>query len=175
MNIRKILPKEIVQAGTIFTRCVREMNEAGLYNWTADYPTIREAENDQKQGTLYGAFDGDALLGFCTLDTQMVPQYETIDWAHEVHTALCIHRLAVEPTARRRGVAAALLAFAADFALSQGLTSLRVDSFSQNYRAVSLYEQSGFQHRGNIFYPGKDPRVNALPFFTFEKTLVLQD
>ena len=175
MIIRNILPEEIKQAGAIFTRTVQEMNEAGLYNWTSEYPTIKEAQNDQKQGALYGAFDGDTLLGFCTLDTYMAPQYDSISWTFDSCTALCIHRLAVDPGVRRRGVAAALLAFAADLARSKGLTSLRVDSFSQNYRAVSLYEQSGFQFRGELFYPGKDPRVNTLPFFAFEKSLFSED
>ena len=57
MEIRTVTETEITAAGKIYTACSHAMNQKGLFNWTPEYPTQKEAERDQRAGALYGAFD----------------------------------------------------------------------------------------------------------------------
>jgi ribosomal protein S18 acetylase RimI-like enzyme len=56
--------------------------------------------------------------------------------------------LAVAPTARRRGVAAALLTAAEDQARARGAAKLSLRVLSTNHSAIRLYERQGFAHEG---------------------------
>ena len=171
LEIRTITETEITAAGEIYTACSRAMNQKGLFNWTPEYPTQREAERDQRAGALYGAFDGDVLMGIVTLDNTPAPEYATVSWEIQSGSALYIHRLAVHPAYQRRGLAKKLITFAEKQAQKMGAAAVRIDSFSGNHHAVLTYEKLGFVKKGEIYYRNKDPRVRDLPFYCFEKAL----
>ena len=61
---------------------------------------------------------------------------------------LGIFGLAVAPAARRRGVAAALLAAAEDQARAQGAAKLSLRVLSTNHAAIRLYDRHGFDQEG---------------------------
>jgi ribosomal protein S18 acetylase RimI-like enzyme len=61
--------------------------------------------------------------------------------------ALYVDALAVAPRFRRRGLATALLARAADAARAHGLQAVALDTGLQNESARALYEANGFQPR----------------------------
>jgi GNAT superfamily N-acetyltransferase len=62
----------------------------------------------------------------------------------EQHT-LYIHHLAVDPTARRRGVGSALFQAAEQHARTQQLNGLRLDSWLFNETAHAFFRSQGFQ------------------------------
>lgn len=61
---------------------------------------------------------------------------------------LGVFGLAVAPAARRRGVAAALLAAAEGQARARGAAKLSLRVLSTNHSAIRLYERQGFAHEG---------------------------
>ena len=170
-EIRTVTETEITAAGKIYTACSHAMNQKGLFNWTPEYPTQKEAERDQRAGALYGAFDGKVLMGVVTLDNTPAPEYATVSWGIQSGAALYIHRLAVHPSYQRRGLAKKLITFAEKQAQKMAASAVRIDSFSGNHRAVLTYEKLGFVKRGEIYYRNKDPRVRELPFYCFEKAI----
>lgn len=63
---------------------------------------------------------------------------------------LSVFGLAVDPGARRRGVAAALLSSAEELARSRGARKLSLRVLSTNQSAISLYERLGFRREGEL-------------------------
>ena len=63
MEIRTVTETEITAAGKIYTACSHAMNQKGLFNWTPEYPTQKEAERDQASGRSVRRFDGKVLMG----------------------------------------------------------------------------------------------------------------
>lgn len=61
-----------------------------------------------------------------------------------------VHGLAVHPSARRRGVAAALLDAAADQAGERGARKLTLRVLGSNEPAIRLYEKLGFVREGTL-------------------------
>jgi ribosomal protein S18 acetylase RimI-like enzyme len=58
--------------------------------------------------------------------------------------------LAVDPAARRRGVASALLTAAEQLADARGARKLSLHVLSTNTAALSLYERLGFRREGTL-------------------------
>jgi len=75
-----------------------------------------------------------------------------------------MHRLAVDPQAQGQGVARKLIEFAENYAVREGYTSIRLDTYNKNTAALKLYRGLGYDERGEVNYPGK-----AASFPVFEK------
>ena len=56
-----------------------------------------------------------------------------------------IKRMYVRPQSRGRGFAKMMLSHLADYAQSQGVTTLRLETGIHQHAAIALYEQMGFQ------------------------------
>lgn len=56
------------------------------------------------------------------------------------------------------------MTFAEDFALINNFTSIRLDAFSGNKKALKLYEDRCYLKRGEIYFPRRN-----LPFFCYER------
>ena len=73
--------------------------------------------------------------------------------------------LAVDPTARRQGVARALIEAAAGAALNAGAEALFLEVAADNGPAIQLYETAGFERVGlrqNYYHRGGETTVDAL-------------
>ena len=66
-----------------------------------------------------------------------------------------MHRLAVDPEAQGQGVARKLIAFSEEYAVREGYTSLRLDTYAKNTVALKLYQGLGYDLRGEVNFPGE--------------------
>lgn len=97
-------------------------------------PEHEELDGRDHDGIHLVAMDGDDLVGTCRILL--------------IGKTAQFSRLAVRASARRRGIATALLE-AAD-AETRSAGGRRLVLHAQTY-AQSLYEQAGYRHRGNVF------------------------
>ncbi|UJB20444.1 MULTISPECIES: GNAT family N-acetyltransferase [Lysobacter] len=86
---------------------------------------------------LLAALDGSDGAGF----TQLYPTFSSVRAAR----VWVLNDLFVEPQARRRGVAQALLDAAADFARADGAARLELETNHDNLTAQALYDAAGWQ------------------------------
>ncbi|GAB2944407.1 GNAT family N-acetyltransferase [Hymenobacter coalescens] len=150
----------------IVRRVVPLMQAAGNFQWEATYPNEQVFRQDLERAQLWVAEAEGAVVGVAALTTDQDPEYAQADW-DPAETAIVTHRLAVDPAAQGRGVAAALLAQAEQLALQRGFASLRVDTNSENQATQRLFPKLGYRFAGEItlaFRPG-------LRFFCYEKRL----
>lgn len=87
--------------------------------------------------------DGGEALGF----TQLYPGFSSV-WASRIYT---LNDLFVMPAARCRGVAAKLIAAAADYGRAVGAIRLTLSTAVDNMPAQKLYENLGWK-RDHVFY-----------------------
>lgn len=86
---------------------------------------------------LVAAFDGGNFAGFC----QLYPTFCSVDAA----PIYVLYDLYVRPTARRGGVARALMLAARDEALAAGVTRMDLQTARTNAPARALYEALGWE------------------------------
>lgn len=112
------------------------------------YPTRRDAEKALAAGglTVYEAEDG-AILASLITSGQQPPEYANVTWQRALpdEDVLVINLLMVRPSAAGRRIGTAMLENIEEAARKVGKKALRLDTGSQNTRAVHLYEREGYK------------------------------
>lgn len=151
----------------IYDKCRKSMQAAGIFQWQNEYPAIENIKQDVEDKTLYGYYDNDnenqKCLGAVCISKHQDEEYKEIDWKGPDENVIVIHRLAVNPDYQSKGIARLLMDFAEDYAKKKNYSAIRLDSYSQNKRALKFYENRGYQKRGTCFFEGRD-----MPFYCYE-------
>jgi ribosomal protein S18 acetylase RimI-like enzyme len=150
----------------IFTFCKILMETEKIYQWNDAYPTVEIIAQDIQEEHVYCIKEGDNIIGVITVNTIQDDRYTQLDWMDKGGKVLVIHRLAVDPLHQNQGVGRKLIDFAESIAIDAGFTSIRLDAYSDNIRVLKIYEQRGYQKRGEIMFPKR-----ILPFNCYEKLI----
>ncbi|RKR81680.1 N-acetylglutamate synthase-like GNAT family acetyltransferase [Mucilaginibacter gracilis] len=167
MIIRTATLADVAGIMQLVNNVVPAMLAAGNFQWDSTYPNPAVFETDIELNQLWVAQIDNAIAGVAAITTQQDAEYAQVGWDIS-ETAVVIHRLAVHPQYRGKGIAAALLKQAEQVALSIGTTILRVDTNSNNAATQKLFPKLGYVFAGHIslaFRPG-------LNFYCYEKRLV---
>lgn len=165
-GIRKARQEEIEEIMELISKCVQVMQAAGSDQWDECYPNREIIELDIAQGTLYVCEEDQAIAGILVLDENASEEYKKIEWKQNQGPHLIMHRLAVHPQIQGKGIATRLIAFAEDYAARNGYTSIRLDTYAKNTRALEIYPRLGYDHRGEVDFPNRTAN-----FPVFEKVL----
>ena len=166
MMIRKAKERDLAAIMAIIEATVAIMAAEGNDQWDDNYPTEAVFAQDIAEGALYVycAASG-AIQGVVCLNEEQIAAYETISWLAD-GPALVVHRLAVDPAARRQGVGTALMRFAEEVARSRNLGEVRTDTYHCNGRMQALFTKLGYQMVGQCTF------VEELGlFYCYEKCL----
>jgi ribosomal protein S18 acetylase RimI-like enzyme len=142
------------------------MRATGNLQWDADYPNEDVFQRDMELKQLWVAEIGSSIAGVAAITTDQEPEYAqaglNIDEA-----AVVVHRLAVDPSFRQLGIGRALMQQAEVVAEELAISSLRVDTNTQNEATQQLFPKLGYRLAGEIslkIRPG-------LSFLCYEKRL----
>ena len=166
MNIVKGKIQDITLIMDLIKASIIDMEAKEIYQWNEHYPAQSIFENDINDGTLYLIKNDHECLGIIAFDEQQSPEYKEIDWLTEGKRVLVIHRLAINPQYQKQGIARLLMDFAEKIAIKSGYTSIKLDAYSGNARALKLYENTGYKKTGQLLFPFRE-----LLFYCFEKKL----
>ena len=113
------------------------------------YPVREVAEDALAEDCLYVARLDGRIAGTVTLNHQEPEAYRQAKWTITGNAAV-VHTLAVHPNASRCGVGRALMAYAIDWARTEGSRTVHLDTYEKNLPAKALYENLGFRFCGKI-------------------------
>ena len=138
----------------------------GLDQWQDFPPLPSETRAHFDRGELYVVREDGAIAGTFVLVARE-PCYDAIDGAWRQNGAyLAVHRVAVAPAFRRRGVASFLFQEAARIARAEGATSLRIDTHADNLPMRGALEKNQFVCCGAVTIATGERRV------AYEKELI---
>ncbi len=134
---------------TIIKEVIIHMNEQGIDQWDEVYPNIEIITQDLKEKCAYGYFDNDELSGYVAINKTYPPPYDKFKWKVNNGEFLVVHRLMIKPDKQGKGIAKQLMSFAEEFIRGNGYKAIRLDAFSLNPVAISLYEHIGYSKVGS--------------------------
>lgn len=172
--IQPLDQRHLEQAVTLVARVIAGMRQQGIEQWDEVYPSPSQLTTDIASRQAFGAFDEVRLVGYVVLNEDQSAEYSQVPWAGG-GPVLVIHRLCVDPQASGQGVGRSLLAFAEGRAASQGYLSIRLDAFTQNPRALALYERHGYEFRGLVRFRKGEFRCYEKPVVPVEALLADQE
>jgi ribosomal protein S18 acetylase RimI-like enzyme len=165
--IRLAKIKEIDQILSITNACASLLISKNIFQWSDIYPSEAIFRNDIENNELYVLIVRDSIIGTIALTPTVDPEYKSVTWLTPDRDNLYVHRLAIHPSEQGKGYARKLMDFAEDFAINNGYTSIRLDTFSKNLRNQKFYELRGYQRLENVYFLDQSND----PFYCYELVL----
>nr|ACO70924.1 GCN5-related N-acetyltransferase [uncultured Verrucomicrobiota bacterium] len=128
--------------------CVAAMRAAGIEQWDEVYPDAGIIGRDITAGTLDVMCADGTMVACITVDKNLDPLWQQMDWSSAGEPAIAVHRLMVHPSQQGRGLSKQLMHHAEAVAQRMGCRSIRLDSFLQNPAAMALYPRLGYRRTG---------------------------
>lgn len=155
MLIRQARYEDIKTILSIVHSAQLSLSELGIDQWQDGYPSEDIIAEDISNGVGYVACtDMGDVVGYEAIVLTGEEAYTQIadEMWHTSNNYVVVHRLCVDGSARRKGVAIELIAFAGDFAMNHGVSDFRIDTHEGNVRMLALLDKLGFEHVGTISY-----------------------
>ena len=164
--IRRGASEDIAAIMALIGRSVPLMRVAGNLQWDDGYPNAEVFAEDVRLRQLWVAELDGQVAGVAAITTEQSPEYADVGWDLK-EPAVVVHRLAVDPEFRGRGVAEQLMRQAEVVATGWGISVLRVDTNTRNLATQGLLPKLGYALAGEIgleFRPGQR-------FYCYEKRI----
>jgi ribosomal protein S18 acetylase RimI-like enzyme len=162
-HIRPAHIEELEVVNGIVRDATRHMDEQGIPQWDEIYPNNIRLKNDiENQHMVVVELEG-RVAGLMVMNEEQSPEYADVPWKYSGRV-LVIHRLTIDPSYQRRGLAMRLVEFAEEIAATEKYSCIRLDAFTRNPAAFSLYEKRGYRRAGRV-------RFRKGEFFCYEKEI----
>lgn len=159
-------PADQQEVCRLFRSAIQDMRKRGLRQWEwGVYPSQDMLAQDIEKGALYQMRQDGQLVGAFVLSSQQEAEYAKVAWHFGLRPAT-LHRLALNPECFGLGLAHRALTFAKEEAVRLGYDSLRLDTSSQNERALRLFRSAMTREAGQVFFSGQ-----PTPYDCFEAPL----
>jgi ribosomal protein S18 acetylase RimI-like enzyme len=164
MEISLVKKEDLKSVCNLYGVLTKDLRNEGIHQWDRFYPNRFVIKNDIKQGNLFGIVEEGQVIGAIVLDSNESKKYKILHWHDNKGKPLVIHRLGIHPDCQGKGYGKLLLQFAEEYAQENGHTSIRLDVFSGNPGALTIYERKGYKKVGTIKFP-----MRPLPYYCYEK------
>jgi predicted acetyltransferase/predicted GNAT family acetyltransferase len=132
-------------------QCIDAMRAAGIDQWDDIYPNRQTFEADVDEHSMYVSLSPEGrMTGVIVLNECQNLEYAAVPWSFQSPRILVVHRLMIDPACQGSGVARTLMTFAEECARTHEYEVIRLDAFTQNPRALRLYEGLGYRDAGGI-------------------------
>lgn len=140
---------QLEEIDELAVRVITHMADSKIPQWTLEYPRSKHYFKDVVDGSLYIYKENNKILAVMALMPDNEPAYKTITgWFKE--RSLVIHRLIVDPTTQKKGIAQKLFDFAFDKAIKESYLSIKIDTHLENYKMRSFLTKNDFQEIGYL-------------------------
>ncbi|MFZ0931944.1 MAG: GNAT family N-acetyltransferase [Syntrophobacteraceae bacterium] len=151
MRIRPAYIEDLDVLHGIVRNATRRLDAQGIPQWDEIYPNREILEKDiERQEMCVIEVEGQ-VAGLIVINEDQPAEYAAVEWAC-AGRALVVHRLTIAPVHQRCGLASLLMDFAEDTAANEGYNCLRLDAFTLNPAACTLYENRGYRKAGAVCF-----------------------
>lgn len=167
MDIIRAEKQDLRDIINIIFKCIEFMENQRIYQWDEFYPNSDILENDIDNKGGYIVKQGRESVAYVAIDQEQPPEYTEINWFTNGRKVLVIHRLAVHPEFQQKGIAKQILKFIENFAKKNDYSCIRLDAYSENIKALKLYEGLAYKKVGQLYFPRRE-----FPFYCYEKNIL---
>ncbi|MBR3295136.1 MAG: GNAT family N-acetyltransferase [Clostridia bacterium] len=152
MQFEKATADDLEDICSIIKDAAGYLKLQGVDQWQSDYPSKEKISEDIRSSHGYVLRDGGEVVGYSALIRGEDPAYPGIEggWITDSHDYLTVHRVALSSHYRGRGYGNILFSYYKGHALSEGLTSIRIDTHKDNLIMQKLILHNGFRYCGIV-------------------------
>ena len=154
MEVREARNEEFHEAGRVTADAYREFIRPGDVDWERYLRRIADVEERADRTTVLVAVEDDRVLGSLTLELEGRVRDEDDDEHRPLDPGEAhIRMLGVDPAARARGVARALMAASEERARAAGKTHMTLNTTRRMEAAQAMYERLGYERTEDTVFP----------------------
>lgn len=142
------------------------MIENNIDQWDDTYPDKKTIKEDIKANTYYIFTEQNTILGGINIDQIQDSKYLDIKWKDTSNSFLTVHRLGVNKEAWGKGIGKTLMLFVETLVIKKDLKSIRLDTYSNNPKAIDFYKNLDYKQLGYIYL-----KPNKNEYYCFEKII----
>ena len=143
---------DVPELMSLFQAATRNMDEQGIHQWDERYPDRQILSEDIDCGIMEVGRLADQIAVAFALEECADSDYEEATWRYPAERIVVLHRLCVHPVFQGRGIARGAMDYLEQRVCERGISTIRLDAFSQNPAALKLYEARGYEKAGEITY-----------------------
>lgn len=155
------------EINSIYLTCRDQLFKNGIFQWDDQYPNKEYFQECIEDKSLYVFTRDSEILGHVVLNEWEAKEWDAIPWSGE--NPLIVHSLMINPLVQGKGLGKEFLGLCEQVAVEKGYDSIRLDAYSGNERAISLYKKLGYYVKGSVFFKSKPEGQQE--YFCFEKEL----
>lgn len=116
------------------------------------YPVRETAATGIESNNLFVLKIDGVIAGSVILNNKPENAYNEVSWDIEADykDVIVVHTLVVNPKFMRQQIAWKLMQFAQQYAIEQGIKSIRLDVSIHNIAAIALYEKLGYKYIATV-------------------------
>lgn len=158
---------ELQSIWEIIQGAIERRKKDGSNQWQDGYPNVSVLENDITSGNGYVLIDKNEIVGYCAILINDEPEYERIigKWLTSGDFVV-YHRVAIAEEHLGKGYAKTMMQSIEEFAIENGITSIKVDTNFDNLAMLNLLDKLNYVYCGEVYFRGS-------PRKAFEKVLSL--
>ncbi|MBR4080512.1 MAG: GNAT family N-acetyltransferase [Clostridia bacterium] len=166
MPFRQATLSDLTAVCDLYQAVCESMNAAGVSQWRwGEYPNEDMIRGDIALGQLYVLDGAKEIAAAACVNCTQDPEYGDVRWLFGTRPG-SFHRLAIHPAQQGKGLFRYVLAEVEAILTDRGCDCLRIDTYSENMHARSVYARCGMREAGTVRFAHR-----PLPFICFEKPL----
>lgn len=168
-NFRKAKKSDIPVIWTILKQAIARRKADGSNQWQDGYPNEEVILSDIKKDAGYVLCDNEKVIGYCSILINDEPEYSNIqgEWITNGNFVV-YHRVAISESHLGKGLAREMLNYIEQFALENGISSIKADTSFDNGAMLALFEKLGYVYCGEVFFRGSARKA-------YEKTVLSRE
>lgn len=166
MELRKADIEDLDIIIDIYRKAIQEMNRKNIYQWDEIYPDQVVLKQDVLNRQMYVGIMDKVIVSAVVINRKFDEEYRYGCWKYDRFAV--VHRLCVDPIYQHQKVGKGTMTKIEELLRTEGIQSIRLDTFSLNPYALKMYEALGYQKTGEVnFRKGL--------FYLLEKSLEVKE
>jgi len=159
-EFRKALITEQAPIWDILQQAIARRKEDGSRQWQDGYPNPDVVRKDIETGIGFVMTEGDTIVGYAAVLINDEPAYAGIEgkWLTN-EDFVVVHRVAISQDHLGNGLSGKMLTFIEDYAVSNGVYSIKADTNFDNMAMMKIFEKQGYVYCGEVYFRGSARRA----------------
>lgn len=128
----------------LFENAIDNMNRQSIFQWDEVYPNREVILADIESRTMYVGRCGEKIASVFVIDQYCDDEYKGGNWQYKDLSYRIVHRLCVNPDFQNKGIGTYTMNYIEKLVKQMGVQAIRLDCFTQNLYAISMYKKLGY-------------------------------
>jgi GNAT superfamily N-acetyltransferase len=137
----------------ILQEAIQKRKEEGSDQWQDGYPNPTVIAQDLKKNQGFVLTLGEAIAGYCAIAINDEPAYDAIEGTWITNNDFIVfHRAAISKDFVGKGLATHLFQCIENYALENGIYSVKADTNFDNEPMLYLFDKLGYVYCGEVYF-----------------------